>query len=79
MLRLGIVLLVVAGVVGGYVGGGGEEWVMRALRGGAEWLEDVSGLSAMKREMEQRMQQTDWAVDEADEDDELLEEIDDDL
>ena len=65
-------------VVDGYVKGG-VEWVMQALRGGAEWLEELSGLSAMKRDMEQRMQQTDWAVDEADEDDELLDDVDDDM
>ena len=64
-------------VVGAYAQGG-VEWVMQALRGGAEWLEELSGLSAMKREMEQRMEQSDWNVDEADED-ELLEEIDDDM
>ena len=65
-------------VVDGYVKGG-VEWVMQALRGGAEWLEEQSGLSGMKREMEQRMQQIDWAVDEADEEDELLEQVDDDI
>ena len=63
-------------VVDGYVKGG-VEWVMMAMRGGAEWLEEVSGLSGMKRDLEQRMQQTDWAVDEADEDDELLDDVDD--
>ena len=55
-------------MVEGYVKGG-EEWVMAALRGGAEWLEEQSGLKEMKVEMEKKMQDTDWVVEEDDEED----------
>ena len=50
-------------VVGGYVKGG-EEWLMAALKGGGDWLEEVSGLKEMKAEMERKMEETDWTVDE---------------
>ena len=66
-------------VVEGYVKGG-VEWVMRALRGGGEWLEEQSGLKEMKAEMEKKMQEGDWTAD-GDEEDEgaLLDNGDEDI
>ena len=57
-------------VVEGYVKGG-EEWVMSALRGGGDWLEEASGLKEMKMELEKKMQDSDWTVESEDDADEL--------